>query len=497
MTSLDTGVGHAVPHKRVREFQTFNEKRSQLSNQFSLLQKEIWSVFRLRSDVTESKNLCLQLHFFNNAIAKSYSREGGHFTTNIDKLKNRISLLQHRAKNLQPTGESVSRIKALMLEIETCVETLRSSQRDDFDELQLEEQRLWQEILSHQRRFEVWGKKKFNLQIQSNLDQKLVRVTADRDESEEDGTHMDIKRFKEFLLQQGGHMGGWDEVDHATFLKHRVKHKNSPELGEALSPFIPVHSSEAIQQHEQWYVMYCELSNRNREAIKSWRETQAKLRAELKSAAAEVSDAQNERDKERRDRRELERAEGSRDKLAQLAEWRLGKERQAARMRAEQRELEEKRINEEENERAWKDVVRLQVAEYISGRKEAGEQVEQLRLAELAEQRESGRLANREVTKFLARDRRVAEAQKQKAEALFQQELKRKEQLENLRGKVRVEGTRDAERATGKTEGWKSREKANEESRTSVCPSRDGSVAAPVMKLGMQRLATPSWRENL
>ena len=495
MTSLDSGVGHS---KRVREFQTFNETRSQLSNQFTLLQKEIWNVFRLRSDVTESKNLCLQLHSFNNAIAKSYRREGGHFTTNIDKLNNRISLLQHRAKNLQPTGESVSRIKALMLEIETCVETLRSSQRNDFDELQLEEQRLWQEILSHQRRFDVWEKKKFNLQTQqSNLDQKLVRVTVDRNESEEDGTHVDIKKFKDFLLQQGGHTGGWDEVDHATFLKHRVKHKNSPEIGEALLPFIPVHSSEEIQLHEQWYILYCDLSSKNREAIKSWRETHAKLKSEHKSAAAEIDGEQSERDKERREKREVQRVEERKEKLTQLAEWRLEKEREAARMRAEERELEEKRRNEEEDERAWKDVVRLQVAEYISNRKEAEEQVEQLRLAELSEQKENGRLANREVTKFLARDRSEAEARKRNAEALVQHDLERKEELENLRRKVRVEGTRDAERATGKTEGWKSREKANEESRARVCPSRDGSVATPVMKLGTQRLATPSWRQNL
>ena len=492
MTSLDTGVARKVP-----ELQTFNEKRSQLSNQFSLLQKEIWNVFRLRSDVTESKNLCMQLHSFNNAIAKSYSREGGHFTTNINKLKNRISLLHHRAKNLQPTGESVSRIKALMLEIETCVETLRSSQRNDFDELQQEEQRLWQEILSHERRFEVWEKKKFNLQVQSNLDHKLVRVTADRDDAEGDRTHVDIKRFKEFLSQHGGHTGGWDEVDHSTFLKHRMKQKNSPDIGEALLPFIPVHSSEAIQQHEQWYITYCDLSDRNKEAIKLWRESQAKLKAEHKSAVTEVNVAQNKRNAERREKREQQRAEERRDKLTRLTEWRLGKEREAARSRAEERDLEEKRKDEEENERAWKDVVRLQVAEYISCRKEAEGQAEQLRLVELAEERDSGRLANREVTKFLARDRRIAETQKEKADALVQQELERKKQLEILRQKVRVVGTRDAERATGKTEGWKSREKANKESRSSVCPSRDGSVAAPVMKLGTQRLATPSWRQNL
>ena len=56
-----------------------------------------------------------------------------------------------------------------MQEIESCIETLRNTQRVDFDELQHEEHRLWQEILSHERRFEVWERKKFNLQNQNKV----------------------------------------------------------------------------------------------------------------------------------------------------------------------------------------------------------------------------------------------------------------------------------------------------------------------------------------
>jgi len=31
--------------------------------------------------------------------------------------------------------------------------------------------------------------------------------------------------FQVFLQQTGGHRGGWDEIDHLTFLKYRNQHK--------------------------------------------------------------------------------------------------------------------------------------------------------------------------------------------------------------------------------------------------------------------------------
>ena len=149
--------------------QAFNENRAQLSNQFTAQYKDIWSVFRMRSYVGESRNICLQLHAYSNTIDKAYKRVACHFKSNIDKLNSRVDILQHKVRNIQSTGECVSRIKALMQEIESCIETLRNSQRVDFDELQHEEHRLWQEIMSHERRFEMWERKKFTLQTQSKV----------------------------------------------------------------------------------------------------------------------------------------------------------------------------------------------------------------------------------------------------------------------------------------------------------------------------------------
>ncbi|KAI6657778.1 coiled-coil domain-containing protein [Oopsacas minuta] len=429
MASLDNNTNSSDIH-------LFNEKRTQLSNQFISQHKDIWSVFRMRSDISESRNICLQLHSYNTTLDNAYNREARHFKANIDKLNSRVNLLQHKVRNIQSTGEYVSRIKALMQEIESCIETLRNSQRVDFDELQHEEHKLWQEIISHERRFDVWEKKKFNLQTQN----KGLRIPLEKDDCEDDSTHIDVKNFREYLTQHCGHTGGWDEVDHATFIKLRLKHKNAPNLSEALLPFIPVHSVEEIRQHEQWFVQYTELCNKNREAIKSWREQHSKLRAEQKSTAAEIYVQEREREKEVLSRRDMLRKEERESKQAQLTEWRLQKEREIARMRAEQRNVEEKRISEMEMERAWKDVVRLQVADYISKRKDTEKQLEEIKLAELYEQRKREKLANIGVTKFLIRDKAAAELQRQKSDNLIKQELQRQEKLEKLRNKVRIEG---------------------------------------------------------
>ena len=163
MASLD------MNYNVISDIQAFNEKRAQLSNQFTTQHKDIWSIFRMRSDVSEPRAICLQLHAYSNTIDKAYKREACHFKSSIGKLNSRVDILLHKVRDIQSTGECVSRIKALMQEIESCIETLRNSQRVDFDELQHEEHRLGQEIMSHERRFEVWERKKFNVQTQNKV----------------------------------------------------------------------------------------------------------------------------------------------------------------------------------------------------------------------------------------------------------------------------------------------------------------------------------------
>ena len=474
-----------------REFQTFSEKRSQLANQFTTLQKEVWGIFRLRSDVSDSRNVYTQLHAYSTGISKAYNRDAGRFRDNIDKLKHRLLLLQHRAEEIQPTTESVSRIKALMQEIESCIEAIRSVQRSEFDELQFEEQRLWQEIGSHEKRLEIWEKRKFSWKIQANFDQKTVRPC----QADNEGVHVDIRRFQEFVSQEGGHTGGWDEVDHATFLKHRGRVKDGQNIGEFLVPFIPVHSSEAIAKHEQWHITYGELSQKSRDAIKEWRENKAKLKAE-QNVKSQLEVDSPERD-EKQEREEARRREEREEKQTQLMEWRLEKERDMAKRRVEDREQEEKRRIEMERENSMKEEVKLHVAEYVSRRREAQRQDEETRAAELEVERDKGISANQEVVKFLVRDREIADRHRERGQRVVQQELEREERLQRLKSKVRIEVNRDTERALGKTEGSRAREKASEEERGRPLSSRDGSVSAPVMKLGTHRLATPSWRQNL
>ena len=69
----------------------------------------------------------------------------------------------------------------------------------------------------------------------------------------------------------------------------------------------------------------------------------------------------SEKDREVNSKRDQRLNEHRKSKQAALTEWRLSKERDAAKMRARQRDIEDKGRSEVEKERAWKEAVRLQV----------------------------------------------------------------------------------------------------------------------------------------
>ena len=70
----------------------------------------------------------------------------------------------------------------------------------------------------------------------------------------------------------------------------------------------------------------------------------------------------SEKKEEVKSKREQRLNEDRESKRTALTEWRLSKERDSAKMRAKLRDFEDKRRSEVEKEKAWKDVVKLQVA---------------------------------------------------------------------------------------------------------------------------------------
>jgi len=78
--------------------------------------------------------------------------------------------------------------------------------------------------------------------------------------------------FKNYLRANGGHNGGWDEIDQNLFLKIRNKHKGKEAFIQELSELIATKDLEKIKQHEEWYKTYTQLQELKKQAIKKWKE---------------------------------------------------------------------------------------------------------------------------------------------------------------------------------------------------------------------------------
>ena len=79
--------------------------------------------------------------------------------------------------------------------------------------------------------------------------------------------------FQVFLQQTGGNRGGWDEIDHSTFLKYRNRHKGKMSfIKELAGGLLPTRSEQEIHDHEAWYQEYVRLNDRKKDVIQRWRE---------------------------------------------------------------------------------------------------------------------------------------------------------------------------------------------------------------------------------
>ena len=73
-------------------------------------------------------------------------------------------------------------------------------------------------------------------------------------------------------MLNGGHNGGWDEIDQNLFLKTRHKHRGKPMFLIELEGLIATKTREEIENHEEWYKNYSNLNELKKKAIKQWKE---------------------------------------------------------------------------------------------------------------------------------------------------------------------------------------------------------------------------------
>ncbi|CAD1470814.1 unnamed protein product, partial [Heterotrigona itama] len=82
------------------------------------------------------------------------------------------------------------------------------------------------------------------------------------------------------LVAVTGHTENWTMEDHLFFLKMRKKCENVPTLVAAIQQKCPDLSVETIVNHEAWYKQYTDLREKQKTAVKEWRQRKALERKE-------------------------------------------------------------------------------------------------------------------------------------------------------------------------------------------------------------------------
>ncbi|CAK9800696.1 hypothetical protein ANTQUA_LOCUS2537 [Anthophora quadrimaculata] len=232
----------------------------------------------LQDIVHDHRELSLKREAFVNSIYKSMT----DITSEMDSVKH----IANNPEELQKLDVNKYKLKLIKLKQkmqdfeESCPIQTLTQEKDDLDtELH--------KFASNLKKFENVQK---NVAILSPTCQTKI------DNKKEKVEYHVVDDFHT-LIATTGHTENWAMEDHLFFLKMRKKCENIPVLVTAIQQKCPDLSAEAIINHETWYKHYQTLRERQKLAVKEWREQ--KESEKKKSFEATDKETENHKKKDR------------------------------------------------------------------------------------------------------------------------------------------------------------------------------------------------------
>ncbi|CAM4719983.1 unnamed protein product [Leuciscus chuanchicus] len=284
------------------------------------------------------------------------------------------------------------------------------------------------------------------------------------------------------FLQRTGSRGGWDELDHRSFLSVWTKHSGKHSFIREAGLYLPGKSEEDLKQHELWFLELRRLQEKKREAVQRWREAKQRERDQQRDQQDQAG-ADQDQDQEQ-EQLKLKQEQRRREASERLQAWRSRRtqeQEQEQEQRLRNQILQRRRAKEEQRRQLE---VKLRIEALVQQKKEEEDQ----RLMEeeekrRAEREERQRGANEAIRRFQDRDSVRLEEKLQEKQSKEQERWERQRTLEKLKEKVEV--SRDPSRLWRRTEVWEQRMR-------NIGPS--GSGAVPL--LHTLHRAVPAWRQD-
>jgi hypothetical protein len=125
------------------------------------------------------------------------------------------------------------------------------------------------------------------------------------------------------LLANGGHNGGWDEIDHNLFLKTRNKHRGRASFLVELEGLVATKTRDEIESHDEWYKNYLNLNELKKRAIKQWKESKMTAKNQVVNLVDEELKLNKEIEKELKGRLEKQAEMERREMNKKINKWKV------------------------------------------------------------------------------------------------------------------------------------------------------------------------------
>lgn len=473
----DSGGGNDLGHSRKPKTQQqknseFFEKLEQLEQKISALEKERNAP--LYSRRSEFRREYCELEELDLKGTNDRKTEKQKLKQQLGKIRSNVNKFQHDLQDVKPSPEFVERLKEIMEEIENSMMTFKEQQRKVYDELLREERTYQQEVSAMEKKFESWSQLPAPAMVAAEVKKAASAVTVSLPPA--------VAAFERFLVQTGGHQGGWDDYDHQLFLTLKSKHKNQATFMREARTGIPGRSVDDVRHHDEWYTEYLILKESKKKAIQEWKQGKEADKKELLND----DDDEIEEEEERRRRKRDERIEKEREeRLKHLNEWKVQRELEKAKMEEARIRQELSKAREKEKEEKKRLEVKAQVEEYARQRTEEQAILKAARQARQEQEKASHKLTAEEAAKIQERSQKMLDEKQAKMKAKEVEKLDKEKRLQKLKSQVEVHVSRDPSRLYKLTAGWEQRKKEG--------PGASGQGPT----LHMPHRAVPSWRQGL
>jgi len=425
-------------------------------------------------------------------------KEKADIQQNLTKISTKIEKFKRNKEDARKCPSKLEKLKELMEDIEENVMAVKEKQKLVYEELMCNEKTLGADLNTFHNKLNTWQ------QQTSNSDIPLAHTDVGEQNKKEQHNTLrpkEVSEFEEFLVLTGGHQGGWDDIDHQTFLKiqKQFKKQGIAVMLEACVNNIPVQSREDIKEHIDWYEEYCILRERKREAIVLWKNLKQNEREDLVKHV-ELNDIEEEK---RRKKKEIRMEKEREQRFIKLQQHKLREQELQAREKqikdeAERKLKEKNRIREMEEERKRVEL-KSEVEEFRNRRRE---EEEVLKNAQEQQAKCKQTITQQDKERILQRNERMFSTKQQAKQKEEEERVEKEKRLQRLRQQVHVEVDRDPARLYQLTAGWKQRKQEHEEEQErckqqTVKGARAGAGAG--VNTGarlMPHRAVPTWRQG-